>query len=148
MSTDTYMVHMHTWYNVLIWYRIAWSPKARHRTCWQTFSLWRHNQMARQIVAQLWRHNEMMSKSHMESFMCWIWRKVNYVILVRVVDTCYSWQFSIHVILAIQDHIQWNLYRLIVTPPHPPAYLMSWVGIFMLPPSPFKDWTYCFEHVA
>ena len=38
------------------------SPKARHRTCWQTFSLWRHNQMARQVVAQLWRHNGMTSK--------------------------------------------------------------------------------------
>ena len=27
------------------------SPKARHCTCWQTFSLWRHNQMARQVAA-------------------------------------------------------------------------------------------------
>ena len=57
---------------------IAWSPKARHRTCWQTFSLWRHRQMARQIVAQLWRHNPMTSKSHMESYMSWIWLKVNF----------------------------------------------------------------------
>ena len=38
------------------------SPKARHRTCWQTFSLWHHNQMARQVVAQLWRHKGMTSK--------------------------------------------------------------------------------------
>ena len=38
------------------------SPKARHRTCWQTFSLWPHNQMDRQVVVQLWRHNEMTSK--------------------------------------------------------------------------------------
>ena len=38
------------------------SPKARHRNCWQIFSLWPHNQMARQVVAQLWRHNRMTSK--------------------------------------------------------------------------------------
>ena len=57
---------------------IALSPKARHRTCWQTFTLWRHNQMARQIVVQLWRHNRMTSKCHMESHMIWSWRKVTW----------------------------------------------------------------------
>ena len=56
---------------------IAWLPKARHCTCWQTFSLWCHNQMAPQIVGQLWHHNKMTSKSHMESHMSWIWQKVN-----------------------------------------------------------------------
>ena len=56
---------------------IAWSPKARHCTCWLTFSLWHHNRMARQPIAQLWRHNRMTSKSHMISHMSWNWRQVN-----------------------------------------------------------------------
>ena len=43
-------------------FRIDLSPKARHRTCWQTLSLWRHNQMTRQVVAHMWRHNGMTSK--------------------------------------------------------------------------------------
>ena len=50
---------------------IAWSPKARHHTWCQTFTLWCHNQMARQIVAQLWCHNRMTSECHMERHMFW-----------------------------------------------------------------------------
>ena len=58
----------------------ALSPNARHHTCWQTFSLCLHNQMARQIVELLWRHNRMTSKSHMESHMYWVWWKVNSIL--------------------------------------------------------------------
>ena len=62
----------------ILWshHRIAWSPKARHCACWQTL-VWRHSQMARQMVAQLWRHYKMTSKSHMKNHMSWSWRKVN-----------------------------------------------------------------------
>ena len=74
--------------------QIAGSPKAQHRTCWQTFSLWRHNQMARQIVAQLWRHSRMTSKSHMESHMSWKWRKVNSIQRFQSSSLC--WQHVIN----------------------------------------------------
>ena len=50
--------------------------RARHCACWQTL-VWRHSQMARQMVAQLWRHYKMTSKSHMKNHMSWSWRKVN-----------------------------------------------------------------------
>ena len=43
---------------------LAWTPKGPTSHLF-TYLLWRHNQMARQIVPQLWRHNRMKSKSHM-----------------------------------------------------------------------------------
>ena len=64
---------------------IAWSPKARHRTCWLTFHKWCHNQMALLIVAILWRHNIMTLKCHMT----WIWRKVNWARTSSCFKICY-----------------------------------------------------------
>ena len=37
--------------------------KGQHRTCWPTFSLWCHNWMALQTVAQLWHHIEWRQKA-------------------------------------------------------------------------------------
>ena len=66
----TFMVEwllMLLWNNAILYVAIARSPKAQHRTCLQTFSLWRHNQMARQIDMELWRHNRMAQKATWEA---------------------------------------------------------------------------------
>ena len=63
---------------------IVLSPKARHRTCWQTFHYdviikWPVKWLLYSDVTIEWRQ-----KVHIESHMSWICRKGNYQLLVKM----------------------------------------------------------------